>query len=139
VIGIALDAGSSRAGKAFSSLMKNLNDHLHSVLLRDYSLQGVEEIVFTLRVSGDVADFGFEGCDRLRERKGRMTMDIGIPIEAWDGAGVSMRAALLVEHVKEAVTLCAGRIRNERRSGNVDRFESDAHQALEEFQHELKV
>lgn len=138
MIGVALDAGSSRAGKAFSSLMKKLNNRFESLMDKDYSLQGVEEVVLTLRVSGDVADFGFEGCDRLRERKGRMTMDIGIPIEAWEGAGLSVRADLLVTHMKEAVSLCANRLRNERRSGNMDQFESDAHQALTEFQQELK-
>ena len=76
MIGFALDAGSSAAGRVFSPLVFELNRLLEQGCSREYFTPSID-IVLSLRVSGEIADFGFDGCDRLRKNQKKKLLTHG--------------------------------------------------------------
>jgi hypothetical protein len=85
MIGLALDSGSSRAGRAFSPLQLELNGLLARSCPGAYA-DAVADCVLAFHVSGEVADFGFEGCGaiRLQKRPSRLAVEIGVPASRWE-------------------------------------------------------
>ena len=80
MIGVALDSGSGLAGRTCSPLQAEMNKQFDEVWPGDFT-DSIKEWVLALRVSGDIADFGFEGVDlssiKLRKRPSRLTIDVG--------------------------------------------------------------
>jgi len=127
MIGLALDAGSSAAGRAFSSWVVQANRLLAELGAREYFTPSVD-IVVSLRVSGEITDFGIDGCDRLRKdaKRRRLSIDVGIPMVKWQNASADQVKRLIAQSLWEGVELCAGRVRNE--NGQVEG--SDLHRDL---------
>ena len=103
MIGYAIDLGtsSSKAFSLFSKLQMEFNEALSSA-----SFGGKIECVIALRVSGEMTDFGFTGCDRVSytKRPSRLTVDIGIP-SSWEKSSESEIRLLVVDSSKEAVAM----------------------------------
>jgi len=135
VIGFALDAGSSAAGRVFSPLVFELNRLLEQGCSREYFTPSID-IVLSLRVSGEIADFGFDGCDRLRknQKKKLLTMDIGVPSARWRNASECQLRSLLVEYLTEAIELCAGKLESENQDVKSLELRHDLDRVRNEFQ-----
>ena len=134
MIGLALDAGSSKAGSTFSPLVTELNRLLLEGFRKEHLDIGLE-IVLTLRVSGDIADFGFDGCDRLRmdRKRNRMTIDLGVPTSEWETASQDRIRSVIRNRVNEGVNLCLARLENESRDHRLRDLRRNVDHALSEF------
>ena len=93
------------------------------------------DIVLSLRVSGRIADFGFDGCSRLRrnKRKRQLTMDIGVSRVKWNDISSHDLKVLIVEYVEEAIELCVGRAKNENGDVNELALKRDLKKVFGEF------
>ncbi len=135
MIGLALDAGSSKAGRLFSPLVMELNRLFQCYCDKEYFSENLD-LVICLRVSGEIADFGFEGCDRLRENRKnhRMTIDVGIPSSRWKECSRPQVARSMVGYAAEAIEHCTNRLINQNQEIQITDLHADLERVFSEFQ-----
>ncbi len=76
----------------------------------------VDEYAIVLRVDGSLEKFGDEGFTRLRFAKARryITVDVQIPETIWHPMSKRQLRKYLAHQVKDAIVLCAGRLRKDK-------------------------
>ncbi len=104
MINIALDAGSGRAGKVISPLMKKINDEL-DLVFDQYICSTYEDISIVLYVSGNVHDFKFSGGEKpkLNKKEKSVEVDIGIREQDWLDVSTSKIMNLMSKYLCEAI------------------------------------
>lgn len=88
----------------------------------------IVEFALILRIGGDMQEFDFEGCERLRRnRKGKyITVDLGFPSYRWKDANDSSIRAFIAEAVETGLLCCIRRLEK-------DRTPVDSYTLLEDF------
>ena len=134
MIVLSLDSGSSQAGKRFSPLYRGLNAILASRCSAPYS-SSTELFAFLLCVSGEIADFGFEGYERLRRWKkdNSITLDIGIPEAHWKEVSDQDLRAYLMGRVEEALDLVVQKLEQAGEAVRVEELRQDIARVRGEF------
>jgi hypothetical protein len=78
--------------------------------------QEITEFALILRVGGDMQEFDFEGCERIRRnRKERyITVDLGFPSKRWKGATDTAIKAYIAEAVETGLLCCIRRLETDK-------------------------
>lgn len=102
MIGFALQSGCPKSGKIFSALMLELSKLFQTLTFDTFDL------TITLRVSGKIWDFGFEGVDAVKfiKKKMKVTCDVGVPEVDWKGLPNSDVRRRLRRRLDEAFRIC---------------------------------
>ena len=76
----------------------------------------VREFALILRIAGEMQEFDFEGCERIRRnRKGRyITLDLGVPSYRWKGVGDSDLREYLAQTVETGLLCCINRLERDK-------------------------
>jgi len=76
----------------------------------------IDEFALILWIGGDLQEFNFEGCDRLRRnRKQRyITADLGVPTYRWRGVSDSALRDFLVETTETGLLCCVRRLEKDK-------------------------
>lgn len=92
--------------------------------------QNVDEFALILRIGGDMNEFDFEGCQRLRRnRKGRyVTVDLGFPSRRWKAVSEEHLREFLVESTGQGLLCCLRRLEK-------DGEQVDSAKLLRDFAH----
>jgi hypothetical protein len=87
----------------------------------------VAEFALILRLGGDLNDFDFEGCERIRRsRKERyITVDIGFPSRCWKHATDTAIRHFLADAVETGLLCCVQRLEKDRTPVDVSRLMAD--------------
>jgi len=109
------DIGDANAGKVVSPHLLELRNLIYRFCDKIYC-EEIDEIAPILRVDGDLAYWGFEGCEKLRlSKKHRyITIDIGMPRSRWEGNNAKDIRSYLIDNLKEALELMVNRIKKEK-------------------------
>lgn len=91
------DIGDVNAGKAISPHLYELRKLNYRFCDKIYC-EEIDEIAPILRVDGDLAYWGFEGCEKLRlSKKYRyITIDVGMPRSRWEGINAKVLEFILL-------------------------------------------
>jgi hypothetical protein len=89
--------------------------------------QEVTEFALVLRIGGNMQEFDFEGCERIRRgRKGKyITVDLGFPSYRWRDATDSEIRNYLAEVVETGLLCCINRLRKDKTAVAASRLMSD--------------
>lgn len=76
----------------------------------------VDTILLRLFVDGELDQWRFEGCQRLRRnrKKRYIAVDIGMPRARWEGMPPSKIRKYLSDSVAQAITLCVERLKKDK-------------------------
>jgi hypothetical protein len=76
----------------------------------------ISEFALVLRVGGNMQEFDFEGCERIRRnRKGRyITVDLGFPSRKWRGVSDSEIRIYLAGIVETGLLCCLHRLKKDK-------------------------
>lgn len=76
----------------------------------------VDEFALILRIGGDLQEFNFEGCDRLRRNRKQkyITADLGVPTYRWKGVSESALREYLVETTETGLLCCVRRLEKDK-------------------------
>lgn len=101
----------------------------------DTYCDAVEEFALVMRVGGEMNDFDFEGCQRLRfARKSKyMTVDIGFPSAHWKGRSDQYIKTYIANAVLQGVQCCLDRLDKEKLPSIRDRLLRDFEAARSEY------
>jgi hypothetical protein len=80
-----------------------------------YSVE-ISEFALVLRVGGNMQEFDFEGCERIRRnRKGKyITVDLGFPSRKWRGVSDSKIRRYLADIVETGLLCCLHRLKKDK-------------------------
>jgi hypothetical protein len=100
-----------RTGKHVLELRKLLAKHCKG----PYS-EEISEFALVLRIGGDMQEFDFEGCERIRRnRKDKyITVDLGFPSRKWKGADDREIRKYLSEIVETGLLCCLHRLKKDK-------------------------
>jgi len=95
----------------------------------------IDEFALILRIGGQMQEFDFEGCDRIRRsRKQRyITVDLGFPSRRWKSKSDQDIKAYLAELVETGLLCCARRLDKDKAQIDLQRLISDFGAAKAEF------
>jgi len=115
VITVGLQTSSEDGGTSKHVLA--LRTLLRSHCAGPYSNE-VDEFALVLRVGGDMREFDFEGCERIRRshKERYITVDIGFPSKNWRGASDSEIRRRIAESVETGLLCCIRRLEKDRSS-----------------------
>ena len=76
----------------------------------------ISEFALVLRIGGDMQEFDFEGCERIRRnRKDKyITVDLGFPSRKWRGVTDSEIRRYLSETVETGLLCCLHRLKKDK-------------------------
>lgn len=76
----------------------------------------ISEFALVLRVGGNMQEFDFEGCERIRRnRKDRyITVDLGFPSRKWRGVSDSEIRRYLADIVETGLLCCLHRLKKDK-------------------------
>jgi hypothetical protein len=76
----------------------------------------IEEFALVLRIGGEMQEFDFEGCERIRRsRKQRyITLDLGFPSYKWKGATDEDIRRFIAEAVETGLLCCIRRLEQDK-------------------------
>jgi hypothetical protein len=88
---------------------------VHSSCNKHYCIE-VDEFAPILRVDGDLWNFEFEGCEKLRlSKKNRyITIDVGMPRSKWEGIDGKEIRQYLISNLRNALELMINRFKKEK-------------------------
>jgi hypothetical protein len=72
----------------------------------------IREFALILRIGGEMQEFNFEGCERIRRnrKKAYITVDLGFPSYRWKGSADSSIREYLAEAVETGLLCCIRRL-----------------------------
>ena len=72
----------------------------------------IREFALILRIGGEMQEFNFEGCERIRRNRKQkyITVDLGFPSNRWKGATESGIREYLAEAVETGLLCCIRRL-----------------------------
>ena len=76
----------------------------------------VEKFALVLRVGGEMQEFDFEGCERIRRNRKHkyITLDLGFPSNRWKGATDLAIREYLAEALETGLLCCIGRLETDK-------------------------
>ena len=76
----------------------------------------IDEFALILRVGGDMQEFDFEGCERIRrnQRQKYITLDLGFPSYRWKGAIDNDIRRYIAEAVETGLLCCIRRLEKDK-------------------------
>ena len=95
----------------------------------------ISEFALVLRIGGDMQEFDFEGCERIRRnRKDRyITVDLGFPSRKWKGADDREIRKYLREIVETGLLCCLHRLKKDKVRVHQTSLMGDFTKAKQEF------
>ncbi len=95
----------------------------------------IDEFALILRIGGQMQEFDFEGCERIRRsRKQRyITVDLGFPSRRWKSTSDQDIKVYLAELVETGLLCCARRLDKDKAQIDLQRLISDFGAAKAEF------
>lgn len=112
-LGVQTSREDDRTGKSVLQMRRLLAEHCRG----PYSPE-IREFALILRVGGDMQEFNFEGCERIRRsrKQGYITVDLGMPSYRWKGATESGIREYLAEAVEIGLLCCIRRLEADKSS-----------------------
>lgn len=119
-----------RTAKHILDLRRLLREHCKGL----YSAN-VKEFALVLRIGGEMQQFDFEGCERVRwnRKQQYITVDLGFPSRRWKGASDRQIREYLVEQVETGLKCCVTRLERETPGVDSPRLMMDFLKAKHEF------
>jgi len=76
----------------------------------------VHEFALILRIGGDLQEFDFEGCERLRRnrRERYITVDLGFPSRRWKRVRTASIRTYLADLVEKGLLCCVQRLEKDK-------------------------
>jgi hypothetical protein len=110
-LGVQSSGDDDRTGEHVLELRRLLAAHCKG----PYSDE-ISEFALVLRVGGNMQEFDFEGCERIRRnRKDRyITVDLGFPSRKWRGVSHSEIRRYLAETVETGILCCLHRLKKDK-------------------------
>ena len=87
----------------------------------------IREFAPILRVGGDMQEFDFKGCERIRRNRkgGYITLDIALPSKEWKGRTDAHIREFLVEILEVGLRCCLDRLRKDKVEVQAEKLLSD--------------
>lgn len=87
----------------------------------------IAEFALVLRIGGNLNDFDFEGCERIRRNRKQkyITVDVGFPSRRWKRATDLEIRRFLVEAVETGLLCCVQRLEKDRTAVDGSRLLAD--------------
>jgi hypothetical protein len=110
-LGVQSSDDDDRTGKHVLELRKLLADFCGG----PYSAE-IVEFALVLRIGGNMQEFDFEGCERLRRnRKDKyITVDLGMPTRKWRDVNDTEIRRYLAEIVETGLLCCLHRLKKDK-------------------------
>jgi hypothetical protein len=110
-LGVQTSREDDRTGKPVLEMRKLLATHCEG----PYSSE-IREFALILRVGGDMQEFNFEGCERIRRNRKQkyITLDLGFPSNRWKAAPESSIREYLAEAVETGLLCCIKRLQTDK-------------------------
>ncbi len=95
----------------------------------------IDEFALILRVGGEMQEFDFEGCERIRRnrKKRYITLDLGLPLCRWKGAPDAEIRKYIVEAVETGLLCFIGRLEKDKTQINSSGLMNDFRKVRELF------
>lgn len=112
---LAEQVGGEDAAEYTSSHILELRKLLEESCQGPYSPE-VDEFALVLRIDGDIQQFDFEGCQRIRRslKERYITTDLGVPFWRWKGVPAARFRAWLARTVKTGLICCIQRLERDK-------------------------
>lgn len=87
----------------------------------------IDEFALILRVGGEMQEFNFEGCERIRRNKKKryITLDLGFPSSRWKGATDTDVRLYIAEAVETGLLCCIRRLEKDKAQVDSTKLMSD--------------
>jgi len=87
----------------------------------------IREFALILRVGGDMQEFNFEGCERIRRNRKQkyITVDLGFPSNRWKAATESSIREYIAEAVETGLLCCIRRLEKDKSPVDAARLMGD--------------
>ena len=110
-LGVQTSREDNRTQKPVLAIRKLMAEHCQG----PYS-QEIEKFALVLRVGGEMLEFNFEGCERIRRNRKQkyITVDLGFPSNRWKGATESGIREYLAEAVETGLLCCIRRLETDK-------------------------
>jgi hypothetical protein len=110
-LGTQTSGDDDRTSKHVLELRKLLASHCKG----PYS-EEVSECALVLRIGGNMQEFNFEGCERVRRNRKEkyITVDLGFPSRRWRGVTDNDIRNYLLEIVETGLLCCLNRLQKDR-------------------------
>ncbi|HET9281578.1 MAG TPA: hypothetical protein VFR24_06410 [Candidatus Angelobacter sp.] len=129
-IGVQSSGDDDRTERPIIELRRLLADYCKGPYSPD-----VREFALVFRIGGEMQEFNFEGCERIRRNRKEkyITVDLGFPSSKWKGATDSSIREFLVEAVETGLLCCIRRLLKDRSPVNGDALMNDFAKVKEIF------
>ena len=131
---VTLGMQTSREDRKTGSHVLEMRRLLAEYCNKSYSPE-INEFALVLRIGGEMQEFNFEGCDRIRRnRKARyITLDLGFPSMHWKGAEDSSIRRYIAEAVETGLLCFVNRLERDKTQIDSSRLMSDFARVRELF------
>ena len=112
---ITLGVQTSREDNRTDKPVLEFRKLLAACCLGSYSPE-IREFALILRVGGEMQEFDFEGCERIRRNRKQkyITVDLGFPSDRWKGATDHEIRGYLAEAVETGLLCCIRRLEKDK-------------------------
>src|SRR6266446_1695301 len=95
----------------------------------------IEKFALVLRVGGEMQEFNFEGCERIRRNRKQKytTVDLGYPSYRWKAATDRAIREYLAEAVETGLLCCTRHLEKDKTKVDSQRLMADFHKAKQLF------
>src|ERR1700730_5941203 len=95
----------------------------------------IREFALILRIGGDMQEFDFEGCERIRRNRKQkyITVDLGSPSNRWKGATNSSVRKYIAEAVETGLLCCIRSLEKDKSPVDSGRLMGDFAKAKQLF------
>lgn len=129
-IGVQSSGDDDRTERPIIELRRLLADYCKGPYSPD-----VREFALVFRIGGEMQEFNFEGCERIRRNRKEkyITVDLGFPSSKWKGVTDSSIRKFLVEAVETGLRCCIRRLEKDRSPVDGDTLMNDFTKVKEIF------
>jgi hypothetical protein len=95
----------------------------------------VREFALILRIGGEMLEFDFKGCERIRRNKKNayITVDLGFPSSEWKGQSDEHIKRYLAQSVETGLRCCIERLERDGVAVEGDRLLADYQQVRQQY------
>ena len=110
-LGMQTSREDNRTGRHVLEMRKLLAEHCRG----PYSPE-IDEFALILRIGGEMQEFDFEGCERIRRnrKKKYITLDLGFPSSKWKAATDAEIRQFIVEAVETGLLCCIRHLQKDK-------------------------
>jgi len=129
-LGMQTSREDNRTGAPVLRLRMLLREHCKG----PYSSE-IDEFALILRIGGEMQEFDFEGCERIRRnrKKRYITVDLGFPSYKWKGTADSEICSYVARLVETGLLCCIRRLEKDKVSIDAEKLMSDFGRARDRF------